>query len=58
MIPIKPAGFVGFLHHVFEMPCYGNDVLKQEYQGMLNCGRQKTFKGSSEFMQQDKLKLM
>ena len=31
------------------MPCYGNDVLKQEYQGMLICGRQKTFKGSTIF---------
>ena len=29
------------------MPCYRNDVLKQEYQGMLICGRQKTFKGST-----------
>ena len=40
---------LGTLFKEVEMPCYGNDVLKQESQGMLKCGRQKTFKGNTIF---------
>ena len=32
------------------MPCYGNDVLKHEYQGILICGRQKTLKEIQYFL--------